>query len=88
MNGHTFRQGSDIGAESDSCVQMTKKRFVERKYLHSSRQGRRQSGGSSQMDETFDIIKHDRFGFVETEALARVSTIWKYREREAAEIDS
>jgi hypothetical protein len=38
--------------------------------------------------ETFGIIKHGRFGFVEMEALARVSTIWKYRERETAKIDS
>jgi hypothetical protein len=33
-------------------------------------------------------MKDGKFGFVETEALARVSTIWKYREREAADIDS
>jgi hypothetical protein len=38
--------------------------------------------------ETFGIMKHRGFGFVETEALARVSTIWKYREREDADIDS
>jgi hypothetical protein len=33
-------------------------------------------------------MKHRRCGFDETEALARVSIIWKYREREDADIDS
>jgi hypothetical protein len=38
--------------------------------------------------ETFAIIKHGTIGFVETEALARVSTIWRYTEGEDADMDS
>jgi hypothetical protein len=38
--------------------------------------------------ENFGIMKHRRCGFDETEALARVSIIWKTREREDADLDS
>jgi hypothetical protein len=41
-----------------------------------------------EVEETFAIIKHDTFGFVEMEALTRVSTIWRYTEGEDADIDS
>jgi hypothetical protein len=39
------------------------------------------------LTEIFAIIKHDRFGFVETEATGRDSTIWKSTGRAADEID-
>jgi hypothetical protein len=48
---------------------------------------RRELTGTPHELEIFAIIKHDTFGFVETEALVRNSTIWKNTGRAVDEID-
>ena len=49
---------------------------------------RRELIGTPHELEIFAIIKHDTFGFVETEALGRDLTIWKNTGRTTDEIDS